>query len=554
MPWRGPSYPGEFPSLGWSIGAWIEEHVVIPDGPQRGTPYLLTDEMWLHFVWCYRLHPNARVDPRFPRPADGFVYYGSQVRRPQKWGKDPKMAAKMIAHALGDVQFDGWDSGGEPVGRPVDTPWIQCAATSEKQTDNTFRPLVRMLREGPLINISGLDVGDTRVKLPNGDGWIEPVTAEMTSRLGAPITYAAFTEPHLYLASNGGVAMARAMKRNIAGMGGSWTEATNAWDPSQNSTAQQTAEAKRPGVFLDHRLPDLPPVDLSDEAAVRERIILKYGDSARSAGGWVVEERIHDDIRAADTGEAEARRYFLDEVTVGEADAVDATRWDAKARPRDLRQRQKIALGFDGSRSSDCTSIVASRIEDGRWFHIKTWDPAKCPDHRVPRAEVDQVLVDAFEAYDVWYLFGDPFKWTEWFEVWAARWPKRVVEFPTNNETKMDRAITRFQQLFKGDEFTHDGDPILGQHAKDSAIAKGKKKAPRPEDNDKLPEHYLRVVKKKATVHIDAFIAGLLAEVARGQAIEDGALTAKPAPATAPSAAGDGGPNQLYRPGQRLQI
>jgi hypothetical protein len=51
LPWRGPQYPGEFPSLGWEIGAWIEENCVIPDGDRLGEPYVLTDEMWT-FLAC----------------------------------------------------------------------------------------------------------------------------------------------------------------------------------------------------------------------------------------------------------------------------------------------------------------------------------------------------------------------------------------------------------------------------------------------------------------------------------------------------------------------
>ena len=46
MPWRGPDHAGEFPTLGWLVGEWIEAHCVIPDGDQIGDPYLLTDEMW----------------------------------------------------------------------------------------------------------------------------------------------------------------------------------------------------------------------------------------------------------------------------------------------------------------------------------------------------------------------------------------------------------------------------------------------------------------------------------------------------------------------------
>ena len=59
----------------------------------------------------------------------------------------------------------------------------------------------------------------------------------------------------------------------------------------------------------------------------------------------------------------------VNRIEVGVASAVDATRWAPLGRQRDLEPKQIIALGFDGSRSMDCTSIVASRVSDGRWFH-----------------------------------------------------------------------------------------------------------------------------------------------------------------------------------------
>src|SRR5262245_35212144 len=136
MPWRGPRERGEFPTLGYLVGQWIEANLIVPSGPARGAEFLLTGEQWRHLLPAYRLRPDAIVQPRYHRPIDGFVYSGSQLRRPQKWGKDPLGACRAIAHALGPVQFDGWDADGEPVGRPVASPWVQIAGTSEDNTLN----------------------------------------------------------------------------------------------------------------------------------------------------------------------------------------------------------------------------------------------------------------------------------------------------------------------------------------------------------------------------------------------------------------------------------
>jgi hypothetical protein len=363
-------------------------------------------------------------------------------------------------------------------------------------------------------------------------GTIEPVTSSPDSRMGQRMTFAALTEPHLWTTRNGGRKLAANVKRNLAGMDGRWLELTNAWDPSEGSEAQATAEGHERGVYVD-TVPSRKVHDLDDDEQLRPELLRQYGSHARELGGWVNLDRITEEIRAPRTMEPDARRYFLNEIVVGLRIAVDPTRWDALARTDDpLAAGDVVCLGFDGSRSRDCTSVVASRVTDGRWFHLRTWTPADHPGHRVPRPEVDAVMIDAFKAYDVRYLFGDPYKWGEYFDVWEARWSGRVVEFPTNVERRMDEAIIRTLTAISEPTLTHDGNSTLAAHAKAAAIAKGSKRAARPEDDPTLPDHYLKIVKAhtgraggQEGEPIDAFVAGILAERARGQAIEEGALT-----------------------------
>ncbi|WP_239404656.1 hypothetical protein [Frankia sp. Cj3] len=517
-PWRGPVEPGEYPTLGYLIGDWVESHCVIPDGVDQGAPYRLTDEMWRLVLQYYRLHPHAEYD-RY-RPSAPFVYRGGQLMRPQKWGKGPFAAALCLAEAFGPVRFAGWDAAGEPVGEPQPTPWIQIVATSEEQTDNTWLALLEMARRGDVASMPGVDIGVEDINLPGG-GKVEPRTAAGRARLGARLTFALFDESGLMTDGNGGVLLATTMRRNIGGMGGRWLETTNAYDPSENSIAQRTQESRAPGILIDYRPPRRVP-DLDDDEGMLAELRYLYESS-----WWVDPERILADCRDESVcpTAGEAYRFFLNHPTVGETDAVDATRWDAQARPSSLEPGDRITLGFDGSRSVDCTSIVASRLDDGRLFHLRTWDPADYPDGTVPRDEVNQTMQNAFDAYEVFYLFGDPYLWFESFDVWAARWGDRVVQVPTNVETRMDRIISRFQSALRGG-LTHNGDPILTAHVRAAALAKGRRRPPRPDENPSVPHFYQRVVKKKKGIPIDALIAGLLAESGRGQAIEDGALTA----------------------------
>lgn len=524
MPWRGPNEPGEFPTLGYDIGEWIEGHCVIPDGYRQGDPYLLTDEMWRFLIRFYRIGFDDTA-------ADGLLWhYGGQLRRSQKWGKDPFGAAIILAEAQGPARFDGWTAAGEPVGAPYPTPYIPCLGTSEEQTDNTYQPLLEMIRRGPLVDLPGMDAGETRVKLPNG-GEIEPVTASARARLGQRMTFATLTETHLW-AGPLYRRLAGAVKRNIAGMDGRWLELTNAWDPTENSEAQVTASTHNQRVLLDtvepHRVEDLT----DDEALYRE-LLRQYGDSAIERGGWVnIRGRIMHEVRSKTHFEADRRRFFLNEVVVGESVFVDPIRWDALARPGDmLTPAEPIGLGFDGAKNRDATALIASRISDARLFCLRIWErpPDAPPDWKVPSAEVDQVLREVFAAYRVLAMFADPWKWQDYLDRWTAELsdpdPKKapqVVEFPTNVEQRFDKAIERFTTAFAAGDVTNDGDPLLTAHAKNAVLVKGSKKKPRPGEDETLSTHYLKMAKRGDGLWIDGAVAGVLAHEARAHAIEHG--------------------------------
>jgi hypothetical protein len=525
MPWRGPEEPGEFPTLGYDVGEWIEARCVIPDGYQMGHQLVLTDEMWKFLIHYYRLYPHAA---QWPAP-DALQYTGGQLRRVQKWGKDPFGAAIIWAEALGPTRFDGWTAAGEPVGAPYPSPLIVCLGTSEEQTANTYRPLLSMARRGPLIDTPGIDVGETRVVLPSG-GQIDPVTTSARARLGAPLTFLTITESHLFTLQGGFRRVCGAVKRNVAGMDGRWLELTNGWDPTEASEAQITGDSGDERVLVDtiepHRVEDL-----EDTEAVYAELVRQYGDSAREKGGWVnVKGRILHEVQSARHMEADRRRFFLNELVVGESVFVDPIRWDLAARDDQLRPGDAIALGFDGAKYQDSTALVASRLSDARLFALRVWErPANAPaDWKVPSPEVDRVLRDTFAAYKVAYLFADPWRWQDYLDVWAAAWPDRVVEFPTNVEQRMDKAIERFVTSFAAGEITHDGSEDLAKHCKNAVIVKGSRKKARPGEDETIQSHYLKLAKRGDGMWIDMAVAAVLAHQARGQAIEDGALTPQP--------------------------
>jgi hypothetical protein len=445
--------------------------------------------------------------------------------------RDPFGAATILAEAEGPARFDGWDAHGEPVGKPYPTPYIPCLGTSEEQTDNTYRPLLDMIRLGPLVDLPGMDAGETRVKLPSG-GEIEPVTASARARLGQRMTFATLTESHLWTIQGSFRRLAGAVKRNIAGMDGRWLELTNAWDPTEGSEAQVTAEAGNDRVYLDtvepHRVDDLE----DDEELYRE-LLRQYGDSARERGGWVnIRGRIMHEVRSKAHLEADRRRFFLNEIVVGESVFVDPVRWDLQARPGEsLAAGERIALGFDGSKYRDATALIASRCSDGRLFEIRVWErPGDADrDWRVPSAEVDRAVREAFGAYKVAVMFADPFRWQDYLDAWARDLgAELVVEFATNQEQRMDKAIERFSTAFANLEITHSGAEKMTRHFKNAVLVKGGRKKPRPGDDAALATHYYKMAKRGDGMLIDASVAGVLAHEARAWAAEHSPAAAAP--------------------------
>lgn len=525
MPWRGPDDNQAYPTLGYLVGEWIEGHLRIPDGYRMGEPYLLTDEMWRFLLRYYRLYEHAEP---WPAP-DAQYYFGGQLRRSQKWGKDPFGGAIAWAEALGPTRFDGWDADGEPVGAPYPSPLIFCLGVSEDQTANTWLPLLAQARLGPLADLSGLDVGETRILLPGG-GRMEPVTTSAKARLGAPCTYAVITESHLAVQAGGMQKTVHAVKRNIAGMDGRWVELTNAYDPSELSEAQVTAESDDPRVYVDV-IESQRVEDLADDEALYAELLRQYGDSSRERGGWVnLKGRIMHEARSNRYLESDRRRYFLSEIVAGQSLLVDPVRWALQARPDEaLAPGEPITLGFDGSKYRDGTALVASRLSDARQFQIRVWErPEKAPaDWRVPSAEVDEVVRATHAAYTVLIGFYDPYRWQDYLDAWARDLGAEIiVEYPTNKEVRMDAAVERYQTAFANSEITHDGSDALCRHMLNTVVVKGSRKRSRP--GDLLPSYYMLLGRKDDRKLIDTSVAAVLAHQARAHAIEHNLAPAVP--------------------------
>ena len=107
---------------------------------------------------------------------------------------------------------------------------------------------------------------------------IDAVTSSAKSRLGNPISGFVQDETGTYTKTSGMDEVASMMRRGAAGMQGRGFTTTNAWDPSQMTTAQSDFESDQPDVFTFYRI---PPVDLqfSDRRQRRKLIEFNYAGS-----------------------------------------------------------------------------------------------------------------------------------------------------------------------------------------------------------------------------------------------------------------------------------
>jgi len=494
MPWRGPEEPGEMPTLGWLVLDWIIEYLAAPDRPDY-EPFIPTQEQAEFILRYYELHPGTGKR----RVRRGVL------SRPRGWGKSPLLAAMACAEALGPVVPAGWDANGDPVGRPwadIRTPLVQVAAVSEDQTQNTWAPLLEMLRLGPAVDAyPGLEPLDTFVNLPRGK--IDQVTSSATSRKGNKAVFAVLDQTEEWTKSNGGVRLAQVMRSNAAKIGGTTLESPNAYIPGMGSVAEETAmfakaiadgRTREDGLLYDHR--EAPPeTDPTDRESLVAGLRYAYGDSSDHPDGcvlhdppcppgWSPIDRIVGDFWDTSNDPQVMRSDFLNQITHATDSWISQPEWASVAAPETLvRSGEDVVLGFDGSRRrsrgvTDATALVGCRVSDGHVFLLGCWEQPDGPfgkDWEVPIAEVLAAVDEAFRDYKVVGMYADPARWEGHVAAWEARYGRKLkVKASTQHPIEwwmtggrsnlIVRALEKFHGAVVDGELTHDGSSVLTRH------------------------------------------------------------------------------------------
>ena len=159
LPEGEPTY-----TLGWQAWLWCRKWLIQPNGPRAGERFEPTVDQLRFLLWWYAVDPQT-----------GEWLYNHGARRLAKGsGKSPFAAVLALIEFCAPVRLAGFkrsdDVPGWCVGKCVDMPLVQIAATAESQTANTMRMVRAFAPKGSeLVREYGMDPGKTRYyKLPEG--------------------------------------------------------------------------------------------------------------------------------------------------------------------------------------------------------------------------------------------------------------------------------------------------------------------------------------------------------------------------------------------------
>lgn len=494
-------------TLGWQVLEWTDRWLLQPDGPKAGEPWHFTPEQARFIVWWYATNP-----------AGEFIYRYGMLRRMKGWGKDPLAAAICCVEFVGPCRFTGFRDG-QPFAEANQAAWIQTAAVSKDQTRNTMTLFPGMLSKDALQEYE-IDLGKEIIYAHHGRCRIEAVTSSPRALEGGRPSFVVKNETHHWLTNNEGDQMSAVIARNLAKGNSRALAISNAHAPGEGSDAERDYEAYRLGAEgMLYDSVEAGETDLADDDALTTAIEWCRGDS-----NWINVPRLIKEVRDPRTAPNDGRRFYLNQLAASEERAFSLEEWNALAKPYAVAKGALIALGFDGSQTRDHTALIATEIETGYQWVAGYWEPHEMANGElfIPVDAVKAAVEAAFEDYDVWRMYADPFRWREELAMWAGRYNKpgheAVVEWNTTMIRKMAYSFAAYRTAIRAGDLSHDGDERFA-----ACIRNAHKTV--HEFRDDEGERMWTIAKERpdSPLKIDAAIAGCLSWQARLDAVAAGA-------------------------------
>ncbi|GAA0423772.1 terminase [Streptomyces luteireticuli] len=465
---RGPDGNFVLPelSLGWHVLSWTAQYLQ----HSTGRPWRYTPEQARFTLWYYALDPET----------GRFLYRDAVFQRLKGHGKDPLGSTFAAVEFVGPCRPSGQVAGpghpsgvpeGQPLGQPHPEPWVQLAAVTQSQTRNTM-VLFPSLFTPRAIDEYKISLGKEIIYAHQGRAHIEAVTSSPRALEGGRTSWTLINEPHHWLANNGGHEMAAVIERNAtkSADGSARTLAiTNAYEPGENSTAEQTREAweaAQAGRAADTGLL-YDSLEAPPEAKLNAAWAPKVLEAVRGDATWLDIPRIVASILDVRNPPSRSRRFWYNQITAAEDAWLAPYEWNACARPDlQLADGDEVVIFFDGSKSDDATGLVACRVSDGHVVTLGVWQrPPRTDVWSVPRDDVDGVVDSVFARYRVLGFFADPGTgadegdgsgyWARYIDGWAERYGRRLLVHAVTTGTRRHAVEWDMDDRRRQEAFTH---------------------------------------------------------------------------------------------------
>jgi hypothetical protein len=420
----------------------METWLVQPNGPRARQPFELIDSQLRFLAWWYAVG------------ADGQWLFHHGVRRLAKGsGKSPFAAALALAELCGPVRLKDFDPRlpGGCVGRRVDMPWVQIAATAESQTANTMRMVRAFAPKGSkIVREYNLDPGKT-LYYAVPEGKLEVITSSVTAAEGAEASFVIGDETEHWKPSNGGPDLAATLEDNLAKSGSRMLETSNAWVPQgegEETVAQLSwqawlaqeegltrAESK---ILYDARVAPAG-TDYSDPVSLRAALEHVYGDCF-----WV-------DLRP-----------IMNRI------------WDLRSKPEDSKRKygNRPSVNADAWTTPEAWALCTDAdrvIADDEGPAGEGWT--------VDRVDVDRVVRRTFALRNPVAFFADVKEFESYIDTWAQDFGDRLLIDAVGGKERhpvawdmrahvreFTAAAERTLVDIDGRALTHDGDSRLQRH------------------------------------------------------------------------------------------
>ena len=292
-------------------------------------------------------------------------------------GKDPLAAVLSIVELIGPSQFSHWGEDGEPVGKPHPDAYVQVTAVSESQTENTRDVFPGLIPTRTRIAFN-MDVQKEIIYANGGKQKLRTMSANFRSAEGGRVTFCIANETHHWTPGQRGPQFYNVLTNNLTKVKGRLLCITNAYEPGEDSVAQQIREeqekvwagiAEESGWLYDS-------LEAHPDAPLTKDWAPYIVDTIRGDAIWLDVEDIVQEIQDGSKTVASKRRMWFNQIVSAGDSLITVGQWDGILQPgcwgdkRDLKPGDQIVLGFDMRANkqiiAQTTEAFVGSIVDGR--------------------------------------------------------------------------------------------------------------------------------------------------------------------------------------------